>query len=72
MLVGAGLAMYLAAYDAVEPLGQEFDHISRWDGLPQDHGLTLLRHLPAALVVMVGVGIIANEIADRRGSSAGE
>jgi hypothetical protein len=51
--LGAALALYLAAYDAVEPLGQEVDHPSRWDGMPEDHGITLLWHLPAAIIVML-------------------
>jgi hypothetical protein len=51
----AALALYLAGYDAVEPLAQEVDHPSRWDDLPVDHGRLLLRHLPAAFVVMVVV-----------------
>jgi hypothetical protein len=57
--VVAALALYLAAYDAVEPLGQEVDHPSRWDGYPQDHGITLLWHLPAAVIVMLAVCVIA-------------
>jgi hypothetical protein len=51
----AALALYIAAYDAVEPLGQEIDHPSRWDSYPDDHGVTLLWHLPAALIVMLVV-----------------
>jgi hypothetical protein len=57
-LVGA-LALYLAGYDAVEPLAQEIDHPSRWDAIPEPQGRILLQHLPAALVVMLlvcGVG----------------
>jgi hypothetical protein len=49
----AGLALYLAGYDAVEPLAQEIDRPSRWDAIPEDHGMTLIRHLPAAFVIMV-------------------
>jgi hypothetical protein len=51
----SALALYLAAYEAVEPIGQEVDHPSRWDSLPEDHGVLLLWHLPAALVVMLVV-----------------
>jgi hypothetical protein len=53
------LALYLASYDAVEPLGQEIDHPSRWDSFPEDHGMTLLWHLPAAFVVMLVVCAVA-------------
>jgi MFS family permease len=55
----AGLALYIAGYDAVEPLSQEIDHPSRWDGIPEDHGKTLLSHLPASFVVMVLLCLIA-------------
>ena len=55
----AGLALYLAGYDAVEPLSQEIDHPSRWDDIPQDHGKTLISHLPAAFLVMVVLCLIA-------------
>jgi len=55
----AGLALYVAGYDAVEPLSQEVDHPSRWDDIPQDHGMTLLSHLPAAFVVMVLLCLVA-------------
>lgn len=51
-LVGA-LALYLAAYDAVEPLAQEIDHPSRWDAIPEPQGRVLLQHLPAAALVMI-------------------
>lgn len=49
----AALALYLAAYDAVEPLAQEIDHPSRWDAIPEPQGRVLLQHLPAAGVVML-------------------
>lgn len=49
------LALYVAAYDAVEPLGEEVDHPSRWDSFPVDHGVTVLWHLPAAVLVMLVV-----------------
>jgi hypothetical protein len=52
-IIVAGLALYLAGYDAVEPLAQEIDRPSRWDAIPEDHGMTLIRHLPAGFVVMV-------------------
>lgn len=55
----SALALYLAGYDAVEPLAQEVDHPSRWDDLPRDHGMLLLLHLPAAFVVMVVLCAIA-------------
>jgi hypothetical protein len=55
----AALALFLVAYDAVEPLGQEIDHPTRWDSYPGDQGVTLVWHLPAAVVVMVVVCALA-------------
>lgn len=55
----AAIALYLAGYDAVEPIAQEVDHPSRWDDIPQEHGRILLMHLPAAVVVMLLVCTIA-------------
>lgn len=49
----AALAVFVAGYDAVEPLAQEVDHPTRWDQLPGEPGLVLLRHLPVAVAVMV-------------------
>jgi hypothetical protein len=49
----SALALYLAAYDAVEPIAQEVDHPTRWSSMPNDPGRFLLDHLPAALVVML-------------------
>ncbi len=49
----AGGALFLAAYDTVEPIAQEVDHPTRWNGLAGDEGKLLLSHLPAALVVMI-------------------
>ncbi len=34
MFIVAGLALYLAAYDAVEPIAQEIDHPTRWESYP--------------------------------------
>ncbi len=57
-LVGA-LALYLAAYDAVEPLAQEIDHPSRWDAIPEPQGRILLQHLPAAALIMVLLVVVS-------------
>jgi hypothetical protein len=53
MVVVAGLALYLAAYDAVEPVAQEIDHPTRWESFPEDSGRVLLSHMPAAIIVML-------------------
>jgi hypothetical protein len=55
MVVGAGLALYVAGYDAVEPLAQEVDHPTRWEGFPEDPGRVLLLHLFVAVVAMLVV-----------------
>lgn len=55
LVVLAGLALYLAAYDAVEPLAQEVDHPNRWSALAGRPGMTLVGHLPVAAAVMVVV-----------------
>ncbi len=53
MFIVAGLALYLAAYDAVEPIAQEVDHPTRWESFPDDSGRLLILHLPAAIFTMV-------------------
>lgn len=50
-IIVAGLALYLAAYDACEPIAQEVDHPTRWESLPDDPGRVLLNHLPATVVL---------------------
>lgn len=55
----AAIALYLAAYDAAEPIAQEVDHPTRWDALSGDPGRVLLGHLPAGLVLMVVLTLIA-------------
>jgi len=55
MFIVAGLALYLAGYDAVEPIAQEVDHPTRWESYPDDPGRLLTMHLPAAIVAMVFV-----------------
>jgi hypothetical protein len=52
----AGVAMFLAALDGVEPLAQEVDHPSRRDASPLDRGEIHLRHVPVCVLVMVLVG----------------
>ena len=59
MIIVAGLALYLAGYDAVEPIAQEVDHPTRWESYPDDPGRLLTMHLPAAIVTMVFVCAIA-------------
>ncbi len=61
-LAGA-LALFVAAYEAAEPLAQEVDHPSRWLGTPEDSGMLLIKHLPAAFTVMVVECLVAAAVA---------
>ncbi len=70
LLVVAGLALYVAALDAVEPLAQEIDHPDRWASFPSPPGALLLRHLPAPGVVMGAVGVVAAVTAASLGSAS--
>lgn len=58
----AGLAMWVAGLDAIEPLAQETDHPTRSEGFPVDIGELLVRHLVAPLLVTFGVSIIAGAV----------
>jgi len=59
LIIVAGLALYIAALDAVESLSQEVDHPTRRDAMPVEAGVVELRHLPVAVVAMVGVCVVA-------------
>lgn len=59
LMVLAGLALWVAALDAVEPMGQEIDHPGRTDAFPWDRGEILVRHLPVVFVVSALVGLLA-------------
>jgi len=58
-LIVAGVAFFVAAYDAAEPVAQEVDHPTRWGSYPDDPGRLLTQHVPAAFSVMVVLGLIA-------------
>ena len=58
-IVIAALALYIAAYDASEPIAQEVDHPSRWENAPEAPGAFLVQHLAAGFVVMVLVCVVA-------------
>lgn len=55
----AGLAMWVAGLDAIEPLAQETDHPTRSEGFPVHMGELLVRHLAAPTLVMAVVSLIA-------------
>ena len=63
LVVAAGLALWVAGLDAVEPLGQEVDHPSRTSSLPFDRGRLLLGHLPLIGLVSVLTGLVAGAVA---------
>jgi hypothetical protein len=60
--VGGGL-LYLAGLDAIDPMGQETDHATITESLPLQREKLLIKHLPAAIVVMVGVSSVAMVVA---------
>jgi hypothetical protein len=59
LVVAAGLALWVAALDAVEPLGQEVDHPGRTDGFPIERGRIHQGHLPVAYGVSMVAGAVA-------------
>jgi hypothetical protein len=59
LVVVSGLALFIAALDAVEPLAQEVDHPSRRDSVPRDDGWVELRHVPVAVLTMLFVALVA-------------
>jgi len=59
LVLVAGLAAYVAALDAEEPLAQDIDHPGLLSAQPQPQGLILLQHLAEPVLVMLGVGVVA-------------
>lgn len=62
LVLVAGLAGYLAALDALEPLAQEVDHPTLMASYPVHRGLLLVHHLAAPVLLMLvvgGVGLLA-------------
>ncbi|WP_254127229.1 ABC transporter ATP-binding protein [Aquihabitans sp. G128] len=59
----AGLALWVAALDAAEPLGQEIDHPGRTDAFPMERGELFLRHLPVVALVSIVTGLLAGVVA---------
>jgi len=63
LVVLAGLALFVAGLDSVEPLAQEVDHPSRRDSTPLDPAAIHLRHIPVAVVTQLLVAGIAIAVA---------
>lgn len=58
LVLVAGVALYVAALDAVEPLAQEIDHPDRRDEYAVAAGLLALRQLGPSVVLMALVSLI--------------
>jgi hypothetical protein len=63
LIVLAGMALWIAALDAAEPLGQEIDHPGRTDTYPFPRGELFAKHLPIAFAVSGVTGLIAGAVA---------
>src|SRR5207253_718444 len=59
LVVVAGLALFVAALDVVEPLAQEVDHPDIGDSLPMPAGQLHVRHLPALVTAMIPLGLVS-------------
>jgi hypothetical protein len=68
LIVVAGLAMFIAGLDGIEPLAQEVDHPTRRDASPFEQGFIHLRHVPVSVVVMAVTAGIAAAVAAAPGS----
>lgn len=66
----AGLTLWVAGLDAVEPLAQETDHPGRRDGYPQVEGALMVRHIPVPVTVMLVVAAVAVAVAAGPGEGA--
>jgi hypothetical protein len=58
LVLAAGLALYLAALDAVEPVAQELDHPDRLEAYPEEAGLLALREAGPSAAVMALVALV--------------
>ncbi len=58
LVIVAGIALFIAALDAIEPLAQEIDHPDRAQGVPIERGELYLRHLAVPVAVMAIAGLI--------------
>ncbi|MGZ4734314.1 MAG: hypothetical protein ACXVJW_14125 [Acidimicrobiia bacterium] len=58
LIVVAGIALFIAALDAIEPLAQEVDHPDRVQGVPIERGVIYVRHLAVPVAVMAIAGLI--------------
>jgi hypothetical protein len=63
LVVVAGLAVFVAGLDAIEPLSQEIDHPSRRDASPIPASEIHVRHVPVGVLVMILTTLAAAVVA---------
>lgn len=63
LVIVAGMALFIAGLDSVEPLAQEVDHPSRRDSTPLEPAEIHLRHVPVAVLTQLAVAAIALAVA---------
>lgn len=63
LVIVAGLALYVAGLDAVEPLSQELDHPDRCDSYEVEQGVLLVRALGPPFTMMLAVALIGYGVA---------
>lgn len=59
LVAAAGVLLYVAGLDAVEPLAQEVDHPDQRDGHPRPAGSVYVSLLGPPMMLMVAVGLVA-------------
>ncbi|MEQ1786317.1 MAG: hypothetical protein ABL966_04635 [Acidimicrobiales bacterium] len=67
LIVLAGVAMFIAGLDTVEPLAQEVDHPTRRDSSPLEPSAIHLRHVPTGVVAQLLVAALAVAVAGAPG-----
>lgn len=72
LLLLAGVALYVAALDALEPLAQEVDHPTLRCGYPMPTGLLFVRHLAVPVGIMGICAAVAVVVARLAGAAAGD
>lgn len=63
LIIVAGLALWIAALDAAEPLGQEVDHPGRTETFPFPRGQIFTLHLPILFVMSTIIGLLGAAVA---------
>jgi hypothetical protein len=58
LLLVAGMALYLAGFDALEPLAQEIDHPDRPGSVPIELGRLRLLHVPVSFLTLIVVVLV--------------